>query len=375
MTVQVKEAKTGREIKQFIDFEWTINRNLSGWVSPLRISRHEILDKKKNPFYQHAEIALFMAVKDGQPVGRIAAITNQNYNDFQKDNSGFWGFFECINDQSVADALFKTAADWLRARGKDRMLGPMNPSTNDEAGLLIDGFETPPYMLMTHNHAYYEKLVEGSGNIKAKDLYAWWVTTEDAQQHISEKMRRVSAKLLQRHDITLRNLQKKNLKEEIKRVKDIYNNAWSHNWGFVPFTDAEIDMVASELKPIADENLLFFAEKSGEPIAFSVTIPNINEILAHIPSGRLLPGGIFKLLTGLKKIKTLRVVILGVKREYQHLGLGSVFYMESIRKAVEGGYQAAEMSWILEDNHAMNKAIESVGSKRYKTYRIYQQAL
>ncbi len=375
MATQIIEVQSKRDKKRFIDYEWEANKNLPNWVSPLRLERQELLDPKKNPFWQHAEIALFLAEKNGAIVGRIAAITNQNYNEFHKNNVGFWGFFECINDQETANQLFDAAANWLRERGKDNMLGPMNPSTNDEAGMLIDGFDTPPYMMMIHNHPYYPELAEGYGNTKAKDLYAWFVESAKAQENISEKMRRVSEKILKKYNITIRQLVKKDLKNEIKLIKDIYNNAWSANWGFVPFTDAEIDKLAADLKPIADERMLFIAEKDGNPIAFSLTLPNINEILAKIPNGRLLPTGVFKLLFGLKKIKTLRVLVLGVKREFQFLGLGSIFYLKSIQHALECGYVAAEMSWILEDNYPMNKAIESVGSRRYKTYRIYEYPL
>lgn len=375
MAFEIFQVKSKKEMKQFISFEWEINRNLSNWVSPLRMARRDILNVRKNPFFEHAEIAMFLAIESGKTLGRIAAITNQNYNDFQNDQSGFWGFFECIDNQEVADALFNQAADWLRTKGKDNMLGPMNPSTNDETGLLIDGFDTPPYLLMLHNYPYYQKLVEDFGNTKARDLYAWIISTKQADLNITDKMRRVSEKIMQRYDIKLRTLKKKNLNREIKIIKKIYNNGWSHNWGFVPFTDKEIDKVAEELKPIADENMLYVAEKSGEPIAFSVTIPNVNEVLARIPNGKLFPIGLFKLLFGLKKIKTIRVIILGVEKEYQHLGLGSIFYMESIKRALEGGYTMAEMSWILEDNYTMNRALENIGSDRYKTYRIYEYPL
>lgn len=316
-----------------------------------------------------------LAHKNGKIVGRIAAITNRNYNDFHNDKTGFWGFFDCIDDQDAANALFRAAADWLKEKKRDVMIGPMNPSTNDEAGLLITGFDTPPYLMMTHNPDYYPGIVEGFGNVKAKDLYAWMITTEEAEKNITEKMIRVSEKIIKKYDLKIRNLKVKDLKNEIKLVKEIYNNAWSENWGFVPFTDEEINHVAADLKDIADENLLLLAEKNGEPIGFSVTLPNVNEIFAKIPNGRLLPTGIFKLLTGLKKIKTVRVVILGVKKEYQFLGLGAIFYIESIRRARKLGYQAGEMSWILEDNHAMNRAIEAVGSRIYKKYRIYSYPL
>jgi hypothetical protein len=375
MAVNILTVTTSKHKKQFIDFEWTVNKDTSNWISPLRKERFKVLDTKKNPFYSHSEIQLFLAYKDGKIAGRIAAITNQNYNDFQKDNAGFFGFFDCFNDQEVANTLLQTAADWLKEKGKDLMYGPMNPSTNDEVGILIDGFDTPPYMMMTHNAAYYPKLAEGFGLTKAKDLYAWFVTADDAIKNISDKMRRVSEKILKKYNITIRNLVIKNLKEEIKLIKDIYNNAWSRNWGFVPFTDDEINVLAKDLAQIADEDLLLLAEKESNPIAFSLTLPNINEVLKNIPNGRLFPTGIFKLLFGIKKIKYARVLVLGVKKEFQFLGLGSIFYIETIMRARQKGYLGGEMSWILEDNYTMNKPIEDVGAKKYKTYRIYQYPL
>jgi len=375
MALEIRPVRTKKDKKLFIDLEWQLNKNLPNWVSPLRMERAKVLNTKKNPFFQHAEIEMFIAFKEGRPSGRIAAILNESYNSFQNDNSGFWGFFECINDQETADGLFKAAADWLKNKGFDNMYGPMNPSTNDEVGLLVDGFDTPPFMMMTHTQPFYPELAEKFGNTKAKDLYAWIADVADAKKNITEKMLRVSGKILKKYNITLRNLVVKDIDQEIKIIKDIYNNAWSRNWGFVPFSDAEIDHLAQDLKQIADQDMLFFAYKDNKPIAFSITLPNINEVLANIPSGRLLPGGIFKLLFGLKKIKSVRVLVLGVKKEYQHIGLGSIFYIRSIEKALEKGYTKGEMSWILEDNHTMNRAIQAIGSKKYKTYRVYQYKL
>jgi len=375
MALEIRPVRTKKDKKLFIDLEWQLNKNLPNWVSPLRMERAKVLNTKKNPFFQHAEIEMFIAFKEGRPSGRIAAILNESYNSFQNDNSGFWGFFECINDQETADGLFKAAADWLKNKGFENMYGPMNPSTNDEVGLLVDGFDTPPFMMMTHTQPFYPELAEKFGNTKAKDLYAWIADVADAKKNITEKMLRVSGKILKKYNITLRNLVVKDIDQEIKIIKDIYNNAWSRNWGFVPFSDAEIDHLAQDLKQIADQDMLFFAYKDNKPIAFSITLPNINEVLANIPSGRLLPGGIFKLLFGLKKIKSVRVLVLGVKKEYQHIGLGSIFYIRSIEKALEKGYTKGEMSWILEDNHTMNRAIQAIGSKKYKTYRVYQYKL
>jgi len=375
MAIQIKTVRSPKEKKLFIDLEWRLNKNLPNWISPLRMERAELLNPKKNPFFEHAEMELFIAYKDGRPVGRIAGIVNENYNSFQKSNDGFWGFFDCIDDQEVANHLFRAAADWNKSKAKDSMLGPMNPSTNDEVGILIDGFDTPPYLMMTHTWPYYQKLAENFGHQKAKDLYAWISGTKEAHANITEKMRRVSDKIMKKYNLSIRTLKIKNLKEEIKIIKDIYNNAWSANWGFVPFTDTEIDKLAKDLKPIADQDLLFLAFKDDIPIAFSLTLPNVNEIFQKNPSGKLLPTGLFKLLFGLKKIKTVRVLVLGVKREYQFIGLGSIFYLKTIEKAFEKGYTAGEMSWILEDNHAMNRAIAAIGSKKYKTYRIYRYPL
>ncbi len=374
MSIEVIAVQNKKDKKRFIDFEWQINKNTPNWISPLYMERQKVLDTRKNPFYQHAKIQLFLGFKEGRLAGRIAAVTNQNHNDFHEDNSGFWGFFECVDDAEVAGALFDAARDWLKAEGKDAMLGPMNPSTNDECGMLVDGFDTPPYLMMTHNPTYYPALVEACGMTKAKDLYAWLVSTETAKAHSSEKLSRVADKIMQKYKLTIRNIRVKNIKSEVPALKEVYNNAWSRNWGFVPFTDAEFDAIAADLKDIADEDFLFMAEKEGEPIGFGISLPNINEIMARIPNGKLLPFGIFKLLTGMKKIKTVRTIILGVKKEYQHIGLGAIFYLKSIQAAERKGLWGGEMSWILEDNIPMNKAIEGFGSKRYKTYRIYSQS-
>ena len=375
MSIEIVTVRSAKEKKLFIDYEWQANVNTKNWVSPLRMERKALLNTAKNPFFAHAKIELFLAYKNNNIAGRIAAITNENHNKFHNDNVGFWGFFECEEDQDVANALFDSAANWLRKEEKDEMLGPVNPSTNDECGTLIEGFDTKPFIMMRHNPVYHPELIEKYGNTKAKDLLAWYTTPENSNNHISEKMERVSSKIIKKYNLSIRTLKVKNLKSEIKLIKEVYNNAWTRNWGFVPFTDAEIDHVAKDLKDIADEDLLFLAEKDGKPIGFCLTLPNVNEILARIPNGKLFPTGIFKLLFGIKKIKSVRTIIMGVNKEYQFLGLGSIFYIRSIKKSLEKGYTAAEMSWILEDNSAMNKAIELFGSRVYKKYRIYKYSL
>jgi len=368
--IQIKKVESNKDLLNFIKLPWKIYKDDPNWVPPLIMDRKNLLNKKTNPFFQHAEMDMFLAYKNNEIVGRIAAITNENHNKFHEDNVGFFGFYESIEDDQVSNQLFDTVKSWLKERGKEGMLGPMNPSTNDEAGLLIDGFDIPPVIMMCHNPKYYINQFEQYGLTKAKDLYAWYLDV--IKNEIPEKLRRLAKITTSRYGITLRNLKLKNLKEELKLVREVYNDAWTRNWGFVPFTPDEIEHVANDLKQIANEELLLIAEKDGRPIGFSVTIPNINEILIKIKNGKLLPSGIFKLLTGMKKLQTVRVVILGVIKEFQHAGLGSVFYLETIERVKKLGMIGGEMSWILEDNIPMNKAIEMLGSELYKKYRIFQ---
>lgn len=369
--ISIKTVISKKELKQFIKLPWKIYRDDPNWVPPLIIDRKKLLDKKHNPFFMHAQMDLFLAYKNGEMVGRIAGIVNENHNKFHDDTMGFFGFFESINDSEVTKMLFDTVVAWLKQRGMTGMYGPMNPSTNDETGLLIKGFNTPPYIMMCHNPPYYQTLFEEYGLQKAKDLYAWYV--DAVKDEVPERMVRIAEKSAARYGITIRNMKLKNIKKELALVRQVYNNAWSRNWGFVPFTDQEIDHAAADLKQIADEEFILFAEKEGKPVGFALTLPNINEILIKNPSGRLFPTGIFKLLTGIKKVKTLRTIILGVIKEYQHAGLGALFYIETLNRAKKRGVLGGETSWVLEDNIPMNKAIESLGSRIHKTYRIFQQ--
>ena len=371
--IEIKTVKSNKDLMSFIKLQWKMNANDPQWVPPLLSDRKKLLDKKKNPFFQHAEMEMFIAYQDGEPVGRIAAITNENHNKFQEDNAGFYGFYECIDDQEVSDTLFQSAEAWLKEKGKDKMVGPMNPSTNDEAGLLIEGFETPPYVLMCHNPAYYEKLHDNYGLSKAKDLYAWHLDIRGLD--LPDKIVRVAEASAKKYGLKIRNVKIKNLDKELQLIREIYNDAWSRNWGFVPLTYDEIGHLAADLRQIIREEFVLMAEKDGRPIGFLLTLPNINEILVKIPDGKLFPTGIFKLLTGLKKIQSVRVITLGVVKDYQHIGLGTILYTEIFLRAQRMGIIGGEMSWILEDNDAMNRPIELLGSTKYKTYRVYEKQL
>jgi len=369
--IEIKTVASKKELMLFIKLPWRIYKNDPHWVPPLIMDRKKLLDKKHNPFFSHAEMDMFLAYKDDMLVGRIAAITNENHNKFQEDNMGFFGFFESEDDPEVSKALLDTAKNWLIEKGKDGMFGPMSPSTNDEVGLLIDGFDKPPYPMMCHNPKYYQDLYENYGLEKSKDLLAYYFDIRGIE--LPDKLVRIAEISKQRSGISIRKLKIKNLKSELELVLEVYNNAWSKNWGFVPMTREEILHVADDLKQIADEDYLFIAEKDGRPIAFSVTLPNINEVLIKIPNGKLFPTGIFKLLTGMKKTKNVRVVMLGVIKEYQNAGLGAVFYLESFKTGKRKGINGGELSWILEDNTPMIKAAELMGAKVHKTYRVYQQ--
>jgi hypothetical protein len=372
-SIEIRTVSSRKDLMKFIKLPWKIYKDDPHWVPPLIMDRKKLLNKRKNPFFSHAEMEMFLAYKDNELVGRIAAITNENHNKFHEDNIGFFGFFESINDEDVTQALFSEVEKWLREKGKDGVLGPMNPSTNDEVGVLIEGFKTPPYIMMCHNPEYYDKLIKSYNYEKAKDLYDWLLDIRE--MHIPEKILRIAEMSKKKYDVTVRNIDTKHLKRDIKYIREIYNDAWSKNWGFVPFTDEEIDHLGADLKQIVIEEFVLIAFKGERPIGFLLCIPNINEILINIPNGRLLPTGIFKLLIGMNNIKTVRTITLGIVKDFQHIGLGTILYTENVIRAQRRNLYGGEMSWVLEDNEAMNRPIELLGSRIYKKYRLYQKRL
>lgn len=372
-TITVHPVKNRSQLRRFIQLEWKINAKDPNWVPHLLMDRKHILDKKKNPFYRHAEAEFFLAFKDNETVGRIAAITNQRHNDFHKDNIGFFGFLEGINDPEVFRALLDTAKDWLRSKGKDEMIGPMNPSTNDEMGFLIDGFDTPPYFMMTHNPPYYDDLMKNLNYKKVKDVFAYYANQDTIL--IGDKLKRIAEATKKKLNIKIRPVNLKNFNAELARIREVYNNAWARNWGFVPMTPAEFDFIADDFRKILDPRLVLIGEIGDKPIGFSLALPNYNEVFKKIPSGRLFPTGWIKFLTEKKKIKNLRVITLGVVDKYQQSGIGGIFYLETFERGTKAGYYGAEFSWVLEDNELMNRAANMLGGKIYKTYRIYGDKL
>ena len=369
--LEVRPVASRRELNTFIKLPWRLYRNEPNWVPPLVYDRKRFLDRSRNPFFKHAEVELFLAWRGETPVGRISAQIDRNFNEFQGHDWGMFGFFECADDPDAAAALLSAADSWLRARGRDRMVGPMDFTTNDECGILIDGYELLPTILTNWHHPYYPALIEGAGLTKAMDLYMWSLDVAD-RGSVHPAIWRIAADVERKYGITVRNMRKKDMEAEIGRFLKVYNAAWERNWGFVPLTEEEVRHYAKDLKQILDENWAFIAEKDGEPVGAALTLPDYNQVFKHM-NGRLLPFGWAKFLWYRRKIDRVRVFALGVKPEYQHTGVGAKLY-EMHWDAGERTQQGrGETGWTLESNTPMNRAMERMGGKIVRTYRIYER--
>jgi len=335
-----------------------------------------LLSRTKNPFFEHAQAEYFIAERDGVVVGRIAAISNRLHNETHGDRVGFFGFFESIDDQAVADALLTAAADWCRALGHDVLRGPASFSVNDECGLLVDGFDSPPTLMMPHNPRSYIALVERAGFSKAKDLWVYQGGSEERYVPVPERLARATELIRQRQGITLRALNMKDFEGEVERIKELYNSAWEKNWGFVPMTEREIDHLAEQFKPVVIPELVPMAEKDGKLIGFGIALPDLNVVFRKNRSGRLFPM-ILKLLWALKakRIRRARILLLGVLPEHQSKGIDAMLYHWIWTKSGERGIYWGEAGWILEDNPAMNAGLEKMTFRVYKTYRLYDRRI
>jgi len=375
MDFNIKPVETKADKMRFIRSQWNFYKNNPAWVPPIVADRVKLLDTNKNPFYKHSVMQMFLAVSNGEIVGRIAAIINDNHNRTHKDKVGFFGFFECIDNQKVANALFDVAADWLKARGMDTIRGPENPSQNDECGLLMDSFDKPAVILMTYNPEYYIRLIENYGFTKAKDLWAYLL---DMNTYLTEKIVRMQELIRERYKITIRDVNfkdKQQFKRDVDTIKKVYNSAWQPNWGFVKMTDEEFDFLASDLKTIAEPSFAFIAESKGQPVGFALGLPDINQCFIHNKGGSML-GALWHLLTKKKKINLIRIIVLGVLPEHQKSGVDGVMYYEFTKRGRELGIAHGEASWILEDNEMMNRALTvTMNGKVYKTYRLYDKEI
>ncbi len=369
MSIEITKVSSQADLMSFIKFPWKIYDGHPHWVPPLIMDRKKMFSTEKNPFFKHAEMQLFLAKTNGQLVGRIAAIKNDLHNQHHNDKVGFFGFFECVNDQDVANKLFDSAKQWLKEKGLDRMRGPANPSSNDEYGMLAEGFDDPPRILMTYNPPYYLNLCEGYGLKKAKDLNAWMLETDKVLS--SEKLKRVADIAQQRSRLKITQIDMKNFNSELDKVKYVYNKAWAPNWGFVPMTDEEIDTMAKDFKSIIEPSLVLFGEIDNKLVGFALVVLDYNYVFKQM-NGHLFPFGIFKLFTQKKNIKWARIITLGIIPEYQKRGLDAVFYYEIVKRAAKINIFLGEASWVLEDNEMMNRGLDVMNAHPYKRYRIYE---
>lgn len=371
MTSIVK-VSSNSDRNTFLKFPHELYADNQYWVAPINMDIKPLLTPGKHSFYEYGEMELFLAKKDGKVVGRIAAILNNRYNDEHNSTTGFFGFFECINDQEVANLLLDTAKEWLQSKGQTIMHGPASPSSNYDYGLLVDAFEDSPRVMMTYNFPYYQTLLENYDLKLAQRLFAYKFVVKDSI--LNERVNKIAELALKRSNVTLRFIDLKQMKSEVEKIKKIYNAAWESNWGHVSFTEREFDDLAKGLKMIADQSLVIFAEVDGKPIGLAAAVRDYNYIFKQM-KGSLFPFNFLKMFTQKNKIKWSRVLILGLLPEYQRKGLDAALYRQLLIEADKLGIDYGEGSWILEDNQMMNRGLQTLGGEVYKTYHIYEKKI
>ncbi len=365
----VKAVADKKDLRQFIQLPYRLHSGEENYAPPLLMDVKGRLNKKKNPFFHHGEAAYFIALEGNRCVGRIAAIQNRRHNEIYQDKLGFFGWFESENDPTIAQLLMAEVENWLRERGLDEVRGPVSFSMNDEVGLLVDGFDWRQTVLTAWNPPWYESLVAACGLEKVMDLYSFSLPV---MEFGAERMERIIERIKRRENLSVRTFDMKQFPAEVRRFKEIYDDAWMENWGHVGLSEAEIDHMAKEMKPIVEAKLANFVEIDGKPVGFSLVLPDINYIIKDL-KGKLFPFGLVKLMLGLKKIPDIRLIAMGIKRDMQKRGLDSVLYYESFRAARDLGKTWSELGWVLETNAVMINTIEKLGGHRHKTHRLYQK--
>jgi len=373
--INIVEVHNKKDLMKFIKFPFKLYKKDRQWVAPLISDQKTFFDPRKNPYFKHSEVQLFLAYKKNKLVGRISAQTNTNHNRVHEDKVGFFGFFECIDDQEVADALFNAARDWIKTKGLDTMRGPASFSVNDECGLLMDAFDQSPLVMMTYNPEYYIKLFQNYGLEKSMDLLAYSAEVKPPP----ERLKRLSDNIEKRGHFNVRSLKTKNkkkLRKDIEKIFTIYEEAWEKNWGYVPMSADEFDLLVDSLLPIILPELVFIAEIDGKPVGLAVTMPDYNFVLKKM-RGRMLPFGWLKFLYYKNYIPSLRVVIMGVLDAYKGRGIDVVMYCKTHEVAQNHKikFKEAEFSWILESNTMMNKIAKTLDAKVYKTYRMFDKKI
>lgn len=370
-SIRVDCVYSRRDFKEFLRFPWKVYRGDPKWVPPLLQDMKEKLDPKRNPFFEHAEMDLFLARRGGRTVGRVAAILDRNHNAFHNETIAFFGLYESLDDPEAAAALLDAAAAWGKERGMTVLRGPMSLSMNDECAFLAEGFDAPPAFMMPYNPEYYLGLMTGSGLAKAKDLYAFIMSRDHTT---AQKVAVFVEKARQTIPVTMRTLDPKNIDGEAAKIVSVYNSGWQKNWGFVPWTEAEMRHVIAKMKSLADLDLVILAEVEGRPVGFAFGLPDYNEVLRKM-NGRIFPFGWLVFLLNRRRIKGMRALVFGLVPEYQHTGLAYLLYAELERNGIRNGYVRGELSWQLEDNDAVNRFAASIGAELYKRYRIYERPI
>lgn len=377
--ITIKEVINKQDMKQFIKLPWSLYKDDPNWVAPLIMERTEMLDPGKNPYFEHARAKLWLAYKGDEPVGRISAQVDDLVEQYHHEKIGHFGFFESINDQQVADALLDMACGWLKEQDRTSVIGPFSLSINEEAGMLVEGFDTPPSLMMNHALPYYQDLMDAYGMEKIKDLWAYYLKTDE--EVLPPTIHKLVKRSKRDGKIRLRKINMKNYEKDLKIILDIFNDAWSDNWMALPFTEAELNKTVKDMKLLIREDFTYIAEYDGVPMAMMVTLPNLNEIIADM-DGRLFPFGIFKLLWRLKinpKYKTTRVPLMGVRKKFQNTVIGGAMAFALIEEcriqATKAGCTHSELSWVLEENTRLSKMLETIGCWRYKNYRMYTKTL
>jgi hypothetical protein len=375
-SVEIRPVRSRRDLKRFVKVPFRLHRDHPQWVPPLIFERMQFLDRAKNPYFEHAEAEYFIAERDGEPVGRITAQVDRAWDEFRGGSDGMFGFFETVDDPVVVAALLGAAENWLAERGRQRLLGPMDFTTNDEVGILIEGYEIRPMILQNWHPPFYMGLLEDLGYGKAMDLLMWYLELGKLKEgdQFAPEIHAAAEKALRDEGIAIRNIDKGDLPTEMRRFTEVYNEAWADNWGFVPATDAEVEFHAKMLKQVIDEDWGFIAEKDGDTVGVAFTLPDINQAMAKT-RGRLLPFGWLRFLLAKRKIDRVRVFALGVKHDFRHSGVAAGLYLKHLEAASPDGVPAGETGWILETNEPMNRAMEGMGGKVIKRYRIYEKAI
>jgi hypothetical protein len=369
--LEILTVKTRSDIGNFIDLPWEIYKDNSLWAPPLKSHMRRLLNPSKHPFWKFSERELYLARRGSETVGRIAAIVDGNHNQYHNEKMGVWGFFECRNDFEAAAELFKAVESWAREKGMTFLRGPLNPSMNYECGMLIEGFEQAPTIMMPYNPPYYMELIDSNGFEKEKDLITLWFNEWDQP---SARLQRLARRLKRNNRMTIRPLNLKNLNEEIKLFNSIFNECWAENWGFVPMTDEEMRESVKDLPKIADPDLIYFTYYDDDPAGVAMILPDATPLLRRL-NGRLGPIGLIKLALHRKEIRGLRGIVWGYKKRYQRLGAALMAWDHGYRKFREKGYKYCELGWNLEDNRGINRLDTEIGGTINKRYRIYRKDL